>query len=105
MLDFVGEREHCIKANYRYKKLRVYRPFCKIPLKMSPRLLTMTFALLGVLRAVSGALSAPVQNSTSSRNIILRDLALPRYFGAAMNTTFLFHDQAYTKLIQTQVRH
>ncbi|KAI0087840.1 glycoside hydrolase superfamily [Irpex rosettiformis] len=66
---------------------------------MSPN--ALTFALIALL-SFPGAFTAPTQNGTSSQNIILRDLARPRYFGAAMNTTFLFHDQAYTKLIQTQ---
>ena len=44
------------------------------------------------------ALAAP-----SAKPIILRDLAVPRFFGAAANTTFLFNDKNYTKVISTQV--
>ncbi len=47
----------------------------------------------------AGSLAAP----SPSQNIILRDLAVPRFFGAAANTTFLFHDVNYTKVIETQV--
>ena len=39
----------------------------------------------------------------SAKPIILRDLAKPRFFGAAANTTFLFNDKNYTKVISTQV--
>ncbi|PSR75767.1 hypothetical protein PHLCEN_2v8884 [Hermanssonia centrifuga] len=46
----------------------------------------------------AGSLAAP----SPSQNIILRDLAVPRFFGAAANTTFLFHDVNYTKVIETQ---
>ncbi|GJE94193.1 glycoside hydrolase family 10 protein [Phanerochaete sordida] len=43
------------------------------------------------------ALAAP-----SAKPIILRDLAKPRFFGAAANTTFLFNDKNYTNVISTQ---
>ncbi|KAF5344421.1 hypothetical protein D9758_015476 [Tetrapyrgos nigripes] len=33
---------------------------------------------------------------------VLRDLAEPRFFGAALNTTFLFADKKYTQLARTQ---
>lgn len=35
--------------------------------------------------------------------IILRDLARPRFFGAAANTSFLFQDKNYTNVISKQV--
>ncbi len=35
--------------------------------------------------------------------IILRDLAVPRYFGTAANTSYLFNDKAYTEVASTQV--
>lgn len=41
--------------------------------------------------------------AAASSPIILRNLAEPRFFGAAANTTFLFHDQNYTQLAETQV--
>ncbi|KAI0697872.1 glycoside hydrolase superfamily [Cytidiella melzeri] len=65
---------------------------------MSPK--PMMFALLSLL-SFKPAFAAPIA-AASSTNIILKNLALPRYFGAAMNTTFLFNDKAYTKLIDTQ---
>ncbi|EJC99117.1 uncharacterized protein FOMMEDRAFT_142779 [Fomitiporia mediterranea MF3/22] len=49
--------------------------------------------------AVPAPASAPTPDS---HGIILRDLAVPRFFGAAANTTFLFHDANYTKVISTQ---
>lgn len=44
-----------------------------------------------------------VSSVIPSDEIVLRNLAEPRFFGAAANTTFLLHDVAYTKLISTQV--
>ncbi|KAG7091702.1 hypothetical protein E1B28_008105 [Marasmius oreades] len=41
-------------------------------------------------------------SAPDSGEISLRDLAEPRFFGAAANTTFLFHDQNYTRLAETQ---
>lgn len=46
--------------------------------------------------------TSPVAESKSNQ-IILRNFAQPRFFGAAANTTFLFHDVNYTKVISTQV--
>ncbi|KAK7054385.1 hypothetical protein VNI00_003579 [Paramarasmius palmivorus] len=38
----------------------------------------------------------------ASGTLVLRDLAVPRFFGAAINTSFLFADEKYTQLAQTQ---
>ena len=65
---------------------------------------------LFVLLATS-AFALPAQDHTSpskpppppAKPIILRNLASPRFFGAAANTTFLFNDANYTKVISTQV--
>ena len=59
-----------------------------------------TTAILGTL-----SLASPQSGSQddSSRGIILRDLAAPRFFGAAANTSWLYHDVNYTKVISTQV--
>ncbi|KAF9259234.1 glycoside hydrolase [Marasmius fiardii PR-910] len=56
--------------------------------------------LLGLALILRGEAS-PTPTSTDGR-IILRDLAAPRFFGAAANTTFLFNDQNYTRLAETQ---
>jgi len=65
---------------------------------MSPK--SLTFAIVSLLSCIS-VLASPT-SAPSSEGIILRRDALPRYFGAAANTTFLFHDQNYTKVIFTQ---
>ena len=57
---------------------------------------------LGVVLGAAG-LSQAAAASHPSSNIILRKLASPRFFGAAANTTFLFNDANYTKVISTQV--
>ncbi|KAL0575833.1 hypothetical protein V5O48_006141 [Marasmius crinis-equi] len=44
----------------------------------------------------------PRSGRAAPLDIILRNLAKPRFFGAAANTTFLFHDQNYTRLAETQ---
>ncbi|PAV15528.1 glycosyl hydrolase family 10 [Pyrrhoderma noxium] len=38
----------------------------------------------------------------ATRGIIIRNLAKPRFFGAAANTNFLFKDENYTKIISKQ---
>ncbi|KIP04450.1 glycoside hydrolase family 10 protein [Phlebiopsis gigantea 11061_1 CR5-6] len=58
------------------------------------KLATLAMAV-GLLPLVAGAPTA--------KPIILRNLAAPRYFGAAANTTFLFNDKNYTEVISTQV--
>ncbi|KAL5522844.1 hypothetical protein ACEPAG_8862 [Sanghuangporus baumii] len=57
--------------------------------------------LLGVL-ACSAAPQDVATQDGGSRPIIIRNLARPRYFGTAANTTFLYNDQAYTRIISTQ---
>lgn len=47
-----------------------------------------TFSAIAAL--LSFAFAAP-----SVKPIILRDLAKPRFFGAAANTTFLYNDKNY----------
>ena len=59
-----------------------------------------TQVLAVVLALLPLALGAP---TTKSQQIILRDVAEPRFFGAAANTTFLYHDKNYTEVISTQV--
>ena len=54
--------------------------------------------LTGILSLLPFVLGAP-----SAKPIILRNLAKPRFFGAAANTTFLFNDKNYTEVISTQV--
>lgn len=58
--------------------------------------------LVATLALALSAVGSPTPD-TSSKNIILRKLAEPRFFGAAANTTFLFNDVNYTKVISTQV--
>lgn len=53
------------------------------------------FLYFGVLVSAS--------NPTTDEQIRLRDLALPRFFGTAANTTFLFNDQNYTEVAKSQV--
>lgn len=67
----------------------------------------MTKLLILSLAAVLGTaeLSLAAAAPPSGSNIILRKLASPRFFGAAANTTFLFNDANYTKVISTQVSH
>lgn len=67
--------------------------------------ITLFLAVLGVASAAttSPSSTSPIADSKSNQ-IILRNLAQPRFFGAAANTTFLFHDVNYTKVISTQVR-
>lgn len=67
---------------------------------MSSMILTCAVALF---LCSLGAASPTLSNDTNPNNIILRDLAVPRFFGAAANTTFLYHDVNYTKVISTQV--
>lgn len=55
-------------------------------------------ALASVVSLLPFVLGAP-----STKPIILRNLATPRFFGAAANTTFLFNDKNYTEVISTQV--
>ncbi|EKM60491.1 glycoside hydrolase family 10 protein [Phanerochaete carnosa HHB-10118-sp] len=38
----------------------------------------------------------------ATQPIILRNLAVPRFFGAAANTSWLYHDKNYTEVISTQ---
>ncbi|KAK1216817.1 hypothetical protein PQX77_020550 [Marasmius sp. AFHP31] len=38
----------------------------------------------------------------SAAKIILKDLAKPRFFGTAANTSYLFHDRNYTRVAATQ---
>ena len=57
------------------------------------------FALLAMFQSASAA------RPPSTRPIILRDLAKPRFFGAAANTSFLFNDKNYTDVISKQVRY
>ncbi|PVF96555.1 glycoside hydrolase [Serendipita vermifera] len=40
--------------------------------------------------------------SNAAEGIPIRELAKPRFFGTAANTTFLFNDKVYTQLAQTQ---
>lgn len=67
--------------------------------------ITLFLAVLGVASAAttSPSSTSPIADSKSNQ-IILRNLAQPQFFGAAANTTFLFHDVNYTKVISTQVR-
>jgi len=53
--------------------------------------------LLIAASGVHAALSSP-----SDAPIIIKDLAAPRYFGAAANTSWLFVDQNYTDIVKTQ---
>lgn len=66
--------------------------------------ITLFLAILGAANAAttSPSSTSPITDSKSDQ-IILRNLAQPRFFGAAANTTFLFHDVNYTKVISTQV--
>ena len=57
---------------------------------------------LSALASAAGLLPL-VTGAPSAKPIILRNLAVPRYFGAAANTTFLFNDKNYTEVISTQV--
>ncbi|KAK7032532.1 hypothetical protein VNI00_012930 [Paramarasmius palmivorus] len=56
-----------------------------------------TIVPLFVLISASSAYVTPLQE-----NILLKDLSKPRFFGAAANTTFLFDDQQYTRIVETQ---
>ncbi|KLO13398.1 glycoside hydrolase [Schizopora paradoxa] len=54
-----------------------------------------------VLLSVALASAAP-SPTPNPNNIILRDLATPRFFGAAANTSWLYHDKNYTEVISKQ---
>ena len=41
--------------------------------------------------------------SSDDTPIYIKDLALPRYFGTAANTSWLYVDQNYTNIAKTQV--
>ncbi|OCB91731.1 hypothetical protein A7U60_g1009 [Sanghuangporus baumii] len=61
----------------------------------------LSLLLLGVTACLAAPQDATIQGG-GSRPIIIRNLARPRYFGTAANTTFLYNDQAYTQIISTQ---
>ncbi|KAL5522907.1 hypothetical protein ACEPAF_1174 [Sanghuangporus sanghuang] len=61
----------------------------------------LSLLLLGVTACLAAPQDATTQGG-GSRPIIIRNLARPRYFGTAANTTFLYNDQAYTQIISTQ---
>lgn len=54
--------------------------------------------------AAAAVLLQSVVGAPNARPLRLRDVAKPRFFGAAANTTFLFSDKKYTDVISTQVR-
>lgn len=83
-------------------KLHAYTPQKPCKMTRSP----LTFALVLFLSLCAPARASPSRGPSKAppaHNIILRNLAKPRFFGAAANTTFLFHDANYTKVIETQV--
>ena len=57
------------------------------------------FAALATLLLVT---TAHAQNP-AEKGIVLRNLANTRFFGAAANTSFLYIDKNYTRIISTQV--
>ncbi|KAF9257616.1 glycoside hydrolase [Marasmius fiardii PR-910] len=63
---------------------------------------SLTALLLVVTFTLPSRCGASPTPTSSGGSIILRDLAVPRFFGAAANTTFLFNDQNYTRLAETQ---
>lgn len=59
------------------------------------------FSAAAAILSVSASLA--YAQTTGTDGVVLRDLADSRFFGAAANTTFLFHDKNYTEVISTQV--
>lgn len=51
----------------------------------------------------ASSLPSSLGQGETDRGIIIRNLAKPRFFGAAANTNFLFKDENYTKIISKQV--
>lgn len=69
----------------------------RFPAMLGPRVCDCLAILLFLVLA-HGA----VQVATDT--IHIKEVAIPRFFGAAANTTFLFVDKNYTRLAETQVR-
>ena len=70
---------------------------------MSPSTLFTCLGALLVLQAGSSLVNAASAPTVSDNIPHLRDLAKPRFFGTALNTTFLFNDANYTLRAGTQV--
>jgi endo-1,4-beta-xylanase len=62
--------------------------------------LNAVFALLSIVAVKAQETEPP---PPAQPPVILRDLAKPRWFGTAANTSWLFNDANYTEVAKTQV--
>ncbi|ESK87274.1 glycosyl hydrolase family 10 [Moniliophthora roreri MCA 2997] len=59
----------------------------------------LIFPILALLSLID---AFPAYGGPVHGNVVLKDLAKPRFFGAAANTTFLFNDEKYTEIAEKQ---